>query len=301
MSDHATPGLPLAEDAASALAAVLHPVARLMIGQGISLAAAVELLKQALVDEAQIALADEGSHSSDTRVSLLTGVHRKDVRRLRETPSTPTDAASKPPVSALVVARWISDPRFLMADRQPLPLPRTPGKATAAEPDFGDLVQAVSSDHSPRAVLDELLRLGVVVLDGDDRVRLHQAGFVPQPGRAEGLAILGQHLADHFSAAVHNNAPDRLDQTPMLEQSVFSEGLSADQAAALHALARKQWHELMVAFLQAATQAEARSEHSVGARHRIRFGTYFWQTQHSPAPRGDGPTGSVPDTHPGQP
>ena len=78
-------GLPEPELAAQAIASVLRPLARLMIDHGLQLHPMVELLKQALVDEAAVAygLADKGS--SDTRIALLTGVHRKDVKRLRET------------------------------------------------------------------------------------------------------------------------------------------------------------------------------------------------------------------------
>lgn len=79
-------GLPEPALAAQAIARVLQPLARLMIDHGLQLPSMVELLKKALVDEAVAAygLADKGS--SDTRIALLTGVHRKDVKRLREAP-----------------------------------------------------------------------------------------------------------------------------------------------------------------------------------------------------------------------
>lgn len=275
MATPLTPGLPQTEEAAQALFVLLRPVARLMIDHGVTLPTAVEWLKQALIDEALDSFAVDAGGSSDTRVSLLTGVHRKDVRRLRDSPLSPTNATPTPPVAALVVGLWISDPAFLCADRQPLPLARTPSKAQPEQPGFTELVRKVSRDHSPRAVLDELVRLGVATVDSQDHVRLNQPGFVPQAGQAEGLTFLGQHVSDHLSAAVHNNSPTR--NTPqMLDQSVFSNGLSPAQVDALHALARDQWHDQMVTFLQAATQAEARSAGDTGPRYRIRLGTYFW-------------------------
>src|SRR5665647_545534 len=80
-------GLPEPALAAQAIAVVLQPLARLMIDQGLQLPSMLELLKKALVNEAASAfgLADKGS--SDTRIALLTGVHRKDVKRLREAPA----------------------------------------------------------------------------------------------------------------------------------------------------------------------------------------------------------------------
>jgi len=286
-------GLPRTDDAAQALQALFRPVARLMIGHGVTLAAATELLKQALVEEAVDSFALDAAGSSDARVALLTGVHRKDVRRLRELGSSDQAAALRTPATALVVARWISDPRFLHANRQPLALARTPGKGAADEVSFPDLVQAVSRDHSPRAMLDELLRLGIASVDANDRVHLQQPGFVPQPGAAEGLAFLGQHVSDHLSAAVHNNAPGAC-APPMLDQTVFSTGLTAEQVDALHALARQQWHDQLVVFLQAATQAEARSQASPAPKHRIRLGSYFWS---EPEPSNTAPHASL-DTDP---
>ena len=281
MTAPSPPGLPGTDDAAQALQVLFRPVARLMIGHGVTLAAATEWLKQALVEEAVGSFALDTAGSSDARVSLLTGVHRKDVRRLRELNADSHATAVRTPATTLVVARWISDPRFLETDRQPLALARTPGKGAADEPSFPDLVQAISRDLSPRAMLDELLRLGIASVDTIDRVHLQQPGFVPQPGAAEGLAFLGQHVSDHLSAAVHNNAPGS-SAPPMLDQTVYSNGLTTEQVEALHALARKQWHDQLVVFLQAATQAEARSQASEAPKHRIRLGSYFW-TEPEPA------------------
>ena len=102
-------GMPEPALAAQAIAHLLQPLARLMIGHGLQLPSMVELLKTALVDEAVRAygLADKGS--SDTRIALLTGLHRKDVKRLRESPSNQGPAVPLVPVAASVVARWISE------------------------------------------------------------------------------------------------------------------------------------------------------------------------------------------------
>ena len=80
-------GLPEPSLAVAAIAQVLQPMARLMIDHGLQLPAMVELLKRALVDEAAAtyALADKGS--SDSRIAVLTGVHRKDVTSARRTQS----------------------------------------------------------------------------------------------------------------------------------------------------------------------------------------------------------------------
>lgn len=288
-------GLPEPALAEQAMAQLLRPLARLMIDHGVQLPAMLELLKSALVDEAQSAYALEKKGSSDTRIALLTGVHRKDVRRLRDaTPSAP-GASTMLPLAASVVARWISEPRFLNADQTPRLLARTPGRGSLGEPDFTSLVAEVSRDVGARAVLDELVRLGVVEWRDDGFVALRSSGFVPQEGRGESFYFLAANLSDHLAASVHNLKPGQ--SAPlMLEQSAFSQSLSAFQAEQLHALARRLWGKALQQFLQTASVAEQRSENDTGARHRVRFGVYFYDAlqDDAQAPVGAEPSNSPP-------
>lgn len=275
-------GLPEPALAAEAVGRVLQPLARLMIDHGLQLPSMVELLKKALVDEAAraYALADKGS--TDTRIALLTGVHRKDVKRLREAGSASDGATPMVPLAASVVARWISEPRFLHADHTPRPLGRTPSRGSAGEPDFTTLVAEVTRDVGARAVLDELVRLGVVELRDDGHVALKSAAFVPQEGLSESFHFLSANVSDHLATSVHNLAPRR--EGPLkLEQSAFAQGLSAQQADQLQQLARRLWAQSLQQFLQMATVAELRSQDAPGPRYRVRYGTYFYDAMQAQA------------------
>jgi len=279
-------GLPEPALAAEAIARVLQPLARLMIDHGLQLPSMVDLLKKALVDEAARAygVADKGS--SDTRISLLTGVHRKDVKRLRIAPQVDIDATPLVPLvplAATVVACWISEPRYLNADQTARPLARTPGRGLPGESDFTSLVAEVSRDVGARAVLDELVRLGVVELRDDGFVVLKTNGFVPREGLKESFHFLAANVSEHLNAAVHNLAPDRT-TPPKLEQSAFSQNLTGAQVEQLQQLARRLWAKALQQFLQTATVAEERSEGVEGAKYRVHFGVYFNDTlQSSPA------------------
>jgi hypothetical protein len=282
-----TVGLPEPALAAQAIAQVLQPLARLMIGHGLQLMPMVELLKKALVDEAQKSYGLGDKSSSDTRVALLTGVHRKDVKRLREAPATPDSSTPMMPIAATVVARWISEPRYLNANQTPLVLARTARRSNVGEPDFTTLVSEVSRDVGARAVLDELLRLGVVMLRDDGSAELMSSAFVPKEGLSESFHFLAANVSDHLACAVHNLTADP--PTPrMLEQSAFCQDLSIDQAEQLQARARQLWGQTLQQFLQTATVAKQRSQQEEGARHRVRFGIYFHdQVQVDPAVSSD--------------
>ena len=267
-------GLPDSALAAQAVAQVLQPLARLMIGHGLQLPSMVELLKKALVDEAALAYGLGDKTSSDSRIALLTGVHRKDVRRLREADELPELASPMVPVAASVVARWISDPRFLNADQSPRGLARTPKRGVIGEPDFTMLVAEVSRDVGARAVLDELGRLGVVEIREDGYVALKSSAFVPKEGLQESFHFLAANVRDHLATAVHNLTPGR--STPAkLEQCAFVADLSEPQVVELQVRARQLWTTALQQFLQTATVAKQRSQAEPGPRYRVRFGAYF--------------------------
>ncbi len=270
-------GLPQPELAAAAVLRLLRPLARLMIDHGLQLPSMIELLKKALVDEAVASYGPTDRSNSDSRIAIQTGVHRKDVRRLRE--QVPDDSGLTPPmipVANAVVARWISDPRFLRADRTPLPLARTPRLGHPGEPDFSMLIAEVSRDVGARAVLEELQRLGVATVLEDGMVQLKDTAFVPKEGLNDAFHFLANNVGDHLLTAAQNLSPHR-EGPPLLEQSAFSDGLTPDQAAELQQAARRLWADVLQQFLVSATVAEQRSQAQDGTKVRVRFGVYFSQ------------------------
>jgi hypothetical protein len=275
--------LPHAAPAEQAVAAVLQPLARLMIDHGVQHGQVAEMLKAILVQESVARYGVQDREVSDTRVALLTGVHRKDVKRLREAPQADKKARTGITVPAAVIARWISEPRFLNIDQSPRSLAKSPKSGNAGEPDFSTLVAEVSRDVSARAVLDELLRLGAVEVHPQGQVALVDQAFVPQASPVEQLGFLGGSVGDHLSAAVHNLNPTRA-QAAMLDQSAFSQDLSAAQVAALHQHARQLWASVLQKFLSAATLAEQRSQSATDHGHRVRFGVYFYQQDQGALP-----------------
>lgn len=278
-----TVGLPQPALAAQAVSQVLRPLARLMIDHGLQLSTLLELLKKSLVDEAASAYGAPEKDATDTRIALLTGVHRKDVKRLRQAAKTPDLGGPTVSLAASVVARWISDPHYLNADQTARPLARTPKRGKQGEPDFTQLVADVSRDVGAKAVLDELVRLGVAQVQPDGYVALKATAFVPKEGLEASFHFLAGNVCDHLAAAVHNMAPDR-DHPPMLEQSAYSEDLSAAQAQQLHDRARHLWGGILQQFLQTASVAEHRSQVDPGPKHRVRFGVYFCDTVQDPTP-----------------
>lgn len=136
-------------------ARVVRPLAAVMVHNGMTIAQATEALKQAML---AAALARAGETATDSQLSLLTGLHRKDVRRLRGLGPAP----AKPPAinaAATVLAIWAHHPAF--QDKQGASIALRPRGGPDA-PGFDDLVKAARVDLPPATVLAYVLEAGAV-------------------------------------------------------------------------------------------------------------------------------------------
>lgn len=264
----------------NAIRRVLRPLVRLLTAQGVTYPMLAELLKRIYVDEAVRHFGLGAEPPSDSRVSLLTGVHRKDVKRLRQ---EDTDAGEKMPemvaLSAQLAAAWTTRKELRDARGRPRPLPRLASQGGARS--FEGLVASISKDIRARPLLDEWLRLGVVKIDEEDRVVLKSSAFVPSRGFDEKAFYFGHNLHDHIAAAAHNMEAKG---APFLERSVHYEGLQSASVAELAALAEKDGMEAVRAVYAEAKESDARDRKAEGPKQRLTFGIYFYSEPASPEP-----------------
>lgn len=255
---------------------VLAPVARLMLSKGMTLPAAVELLKQIFVEVAERDLAVDGKGATDSRISLLTGVHRKDVRRLRSLPYFDTELPEKVSLGAQLVARWTTQPEWLDEQGRPKALARLARKGTQGS--FEGLVSSVSRDIRPRSVLDEWLRLGIVAVNDDDEIVLREEAFIPQHGYEEKLAYYGLNLGDHAAAATDNMLESG---RVWFERSVHHDGLAAEDIERIRQQAATSGMDLLRGLHKSALASPAKPT-TPGAPQRFTCGVYFYSTDEQP-------------------
>lgn len=256
----------------AATKALLRPLVRVLIACGVTLPALVAALKECFVDVASRDFRLGGREPSDSRVSLVTGVHRKDVRAIRER-SHPVSTPRTGGLAATVVGRWLGRPDHLDAEGRPRPLPR---------PAFDALVAGVSTDVRPRTVLDELLRLGLVEVGEDDAVRLLADAFVPaKDGGEELLAFFGRNLHDHMAAAAGNLLAGP-DDRRFLERAVYYNNLRPADVDRLEAEARTLALAALRHLNGLALEMQQAARDDAGAGERFRFGVYFFRAEAGP-------------------
>ena len=252
----------------------MQPLARLLLRQGVSYPAFAAALKRVFLAAAQQELEARGMAQTHSALTLLSGVHRRDVRTLLQAAPGGVMSSAQPAsqpfsLATQVVGRWMLDPVFQDADGRPRPLARGAGGNT-----FDALMASVSTDVRPRAMLDELIRLGAVSED-TGVITLLAGSFSPRQGFEELSWLFADNLHDHASAAALNLQGEG----NYLEQSIFVDRISQASAAELQKVSVQAWK---LAFRSVMGEAQARFDHDAtqadpNARgHRARFGVYFF-------------------------
>lgn len=242
---------------------MLRPLVRLLLANGITYPQLAYWLKDVFIDEARRELLAAGRKDTDSALTLLTGVHRKEIKQRSQASEAKLPDLS---LASQVFTRWLTDPLYRGSDGKALSLPRS-GDA----PSFEALARSVSKDLHPRTILDELLRLGLVEQQGE-LFCLGSAAFVPQTGFADRLSMLSANVADHLAAGARNLMQP---QAPLLEQSVFADHLHQASVEQLLLLARNLWQHDFQVMVDEASRLCAIDEPRDG-RQRVRYGVYFF-------------------------
>lgn len=264
---------PVKQRMLTALQHVLKPLIRLSLAQGINYQMLLESLKVVFVQVAEEEFKLTEREQTDSRISLLTGLHRKDVHRLRDQPES-TQNPSLVTLGSQLVGLWISDADFTDSEGNPKPLARL--ASVGGNASFERLVTRVSKDIRARPVLDEWLRVGVVYLNEQDYVCLNTDAFVPSEGFEEKLFFFQQNIHDHAAATAHN----LMNLTPpMLERCVYYDGLTLEAVNELKALAEAQGMTALKAVNARAIELQTLTDNAEDANERFTFALYFYHVK----------------------
>ena len=246
--------------------AIMQPLVSWLLRSGVGYAEFATALKPLFLEAALAEQRRIGGKQTDSAVSLVSGLHRKDVRTL--TPEIEARRArgdsdqgarlGRPTPPSEVVTRWVTR-------RLPRSLPFAGPKRS-----FERLARSVSKDIHPRSVLREMVRLGVAK-EKDGMVTLRKQAFVPDAKRKEARELLAGSVADHLAAGVHNLTGDP--GRTFLEQSVFADGLSRESAKQLEMLANSLWRHVLAEMVKAAVPLCEQDEPN-GGNQRIRVGVF---------------------------
>lgn len=146
-----------------ALLDAIKPIVAILLRTGIGFREFSEIAKTAFVDVATNSYGLRGRPTNISRVAVMTGLTRKEIRRLRDNLSGADETVFvKSTPLANIVHQWFTDSAYCDEHGKPLALPFEGSKKS-----FSSLVKRFGGDIPPGAMRTELKRMGMVS-EGED-------------------------------------------------------------------------------------------------------------------------------------
>ena len=196
---------------------ILRPLVRILLRNGISVQVAQEMVRKTYVDVAYDEFKPDGRDQTLANVSVVTGLNRKEVARLRKLADVGDEDKKNWTRAGKVLDGWLTDPEFQSEAGFPLDLP-----FSGERPNFSELVRRYSGDMYPRPLRDELLRVGALI-EVRGRLRMSKRGYVPATDEGSKIDIFGVDTAELIETIDHNLSDDG--SSPLLQYKVLADNL----------------------------------------------------------------------------
>jgi hypothetical protein len=162
----------------------LQPIIKILLQAGIGYREFNELTKDAYIRVATNEFGKRGRPTNISRVAVMTGLSRKEVKRIRDQEAgRDIERVFEPDPCSCILGTWHSDPEFLDNKKLPLVIPYD-GDGVS----FVALAKKEGGDIPPSALYTELKRVNAIEELDDGRVRVKKLYFVPD-GLDEKLAM----------------------------------------------------------------------------------------------------------------
>lgn len=279
----------LKERFAVAVRRMLRPVVRQLLRFGINYPTVDQMIRELFIEVAERDFALPFKRQTTSRISVLTGLNRKEVTRLRRRLG---DEAAATPVEdtaiTRVIGRWMGGPPYSDDAGRPFALPYEGDDPEVAT--FSNLVRDRMVDAPPRSLLDELVRLDLVRMEDDDRVSLQQQAHIPTADLEGKLTLMASDPGELFRTIVHNVENP---ESPWLQRKVVYDNIGSDALAELRELSRTAGEEFVrrANLLLAHQDRDRNPDAAGGERSRVALGVYYFEEDFPdsarPQPGGD--------------
>jgi hypothetical protein len=216
---------------------LLRPLVRVLLNHGVSHGAFAEVSRQAFVQEGFAHMARSGKRPTVSGVAALTGLSRKEVKRLNESDVDSLGAAARRRNRAVtVISGWVNDAEFLSAG-EPARLP-----LDGDGPSFLGLVKRYGGDVTPAAMLHLLQESGNVHTE-DGCAVLDKIAFIPMSTPIDRLNILGTDAGELIATIGHNIVVEPADR--LFQRKVSNTLVRKDALAEFRELSNRRSQQLL--------------------------------------------------------
>ena len=181
---------------------LLRPIVHLLLRCGMTWKEFSDLSKRVFVEVATDEFGVRGRPTNVSRVSILTGIARREVARLRKaeaaSDATPGDRTSD---ATRVLSGWHQDPDYAGPGGAPLALAER-----GPSPSFETLFRRYGGDTPFQTLLKELKSAGSVTADTQGLLRAARRYHMPAAMSEENIRLFGTNLFDHARTLERNVA-----------------------------------------------------------------------------------------------
>ncbi|MFV2056792.1 MAG: DUF6502 family protein [Thiohalomonadales bacterium] len=252
---------------------ILHPLVRILLRHNISHSEFTELARRAYVDVAFKHFSLPNRKKTNSRVSVITGLSRKEVVRVAEiADDEPTETRGPKNRATRVVNGWLKDRDFLDSDNKPRQLDLQDGPYG-----FDELVKRYSGGTPARAVLDELLRVGTVERSDKKSIKLKHYGYLPESNDNEMIDVISTHVSDLLDTCNFNLSRKKSELARFQRQVTYVD-VPVSLALEFQAHNHERLLSLVIEMNQwLANKNDALEEESTEPVCRVGMGTYFFK------------------------
>jgi len=221
---------------------VLRPIARIFLRYGFGFREFAEIAKSAFVAVATSEHGIRGRPTNISRVAVMTGLTRKEVRRLRDKiENGDHTVVSRTTPLWDVLHHWHSDDDYLDESGRPASLP-----FHGDEGAFQSLVRKYGGDIPAGAMRAELKRVGAIVESDDGELSVIKRSFRPEGDQEILVNSLLHGVSTLLETVCHNTDPDRPSET-WAQRVAFSQSIRQPHLRAI----RRICHDRINDFTQA--------------------------------------------------
>ena len=218
---------------------LLRPIALLLLKCGMTWKEFSDLSKQIFVEVATAEFGIRGRPTNVSRASILTGISRKEIARLRDrSAAAATAATDKTNDATRLLTGWHEDADYRDHDGHPRPLPER-----GAETSFESLFARYGGDTPFQTLLKELKSAGSIALDDHGRLVACRRYHMPAPTSDENVRLFGANLFDHARTLERNIAGGK--EQRRFEGYATEDRIRPADVAAFHRLINERGEHLL--------------------------------------------------------
>ena len=251
---------------------MLRPLVRILLRHGMAYGTFAELARKAYTDEGLRHLEALGKRPSISAVSALTGLTRKEAKRVHELDlDAGSDRTRRYNRAIRVVSGWLVAPRFHDDRGEPAALP------LEGPHSFAELVKDYSGDIPPSAMLTILEASNTAAVE-EDRVILRERAYLPTQTPVEHIEILGQDVGELVGTIGHNISSEKTRR--VFQRKVSNSSVRESALPAFRALSTEQSQALLETYHKWLSEHQVDPDADEDERARyVAVGIYYYDDE----------------------